>query len=402
MARLRIGLLAAGLTFVAGLPAWGKDSEPIRIGVINDASGVYADLSGKGSAVAARMAVEEFGNQLLGHKIEVISADDQNKPDVASGIVRKWIDVDHVTLVADGGPSSVAAAIQALAREKKFVFVNAGGFSSALTGPLCASTAFQFAPDTYALSRAPTTRALAEGDNSWYFITADYTFGHALEEDAAASVIKGGGSVLGNVLHPLNTSDFSSFLLRAQSSGAKVIGLANAGGDFSTAIKQAREFGIGQGGQRLAGFLVYQSDVDALGLDVAQGLQFATATYWDVDAETRDWSRRFMKAHRGKPPTMTQSLTYSGVLHYLQAAKAAGSLDGLTVATKMRELPVNDTFIHGATIRDDGRVLEELMLVQVKSPAESKYPFDDFKILDKLQPEATYRPLAAGKCPLVK
>lgn len=378
------------------------NDEPIRIGVLNDSSGLYADLSGEGSAVAARMAVEEFGGELLGRKVEVIHADHQNKPDIASAIVRKWIDVDHVSLVADGGPSSIASAVQELAREKKFVFTIAGGFASTLTGANCAATSFQFSPDTYALSSAPTRADVEKGLDTWFFLTADYTFGHALDKDASAAVKAAGGKVLGHVLHPLNTSDFSSFLLQAQSSKAKAVGLANAGGDFSTSLKQAQEFGLTQMGQHMVGFLVLHSDIQAIGLQTAQGLQFATATYWDVDDKTREWSRTFMKRYRGKPPTMVQSMTYSGVLHWLKAAKAAGTLDGEKVSAKMRELKVDDVFVHNAPIRQDGRVLEDLMMVEVKSPKESKYQFDDLKIIGHLDGATTYRSLADGGCPLVQ
>ncbi|MGY8666035.1 ABC transporter substrate-binding protein [Bradyrhizobium sp. UFLA05-109] len=400
MKRLLTILTAIALPF--GQQALAADDGPIRIGVLNDSSGLYADLSGEGSAVAARMAVEEFGGELLGRKIEVVHADHQNKPDIASSIVRKWIDVDHVSLVADGGPSSIASAVQELAREKRFVFVIAGGFASTLTGPGCAATSFQFAPDTYALSSAPTRAAVAKGLDTWFFLTADYTFGHALDKDASAAVKAAGGKVLGHVLHPLNSSDFSSFLLQAQSSKAKAVGLANAGGDFSNALKQAQEFGLTQMGQHLVGFLVLHSDIQAIGLPAAQGLQFATATYWDIDDKTRAWSQSFMKRYRGKPPTMVQSLTYSGVLHWLKAAKEAGTLDGEKVAAKMRELKVDDVFVHNASIRSDGRVMEDLTMVEVKSPPESRYPFDDLKIIGHLDGTTTYRSLAEGGCPLAQ
>jgi branched-chain amino acid transport system substrate-binding protein len=359
-------------------------------------------MSGVGSAVAAQMAVDEFGGELLGHKIEVVHADHQNKPDIASAILRKWVDVDNVKLVADGGPSSTATAVQELAREKKFVFAITGGFASTLTGPACAATSFQFAPDTFALSSAPTRATVAKGLDTWVFLTADYTFGRALDRDASAAVVAAGGKVLGHVMHPLNTSDFSWFLLQAQSTKAKAVGLANAGGDFSNSLKQAQEFGLTQSGQHLVGFLVLHSDIQAIGLQAAQGLEFATATYWDVDDKTRAWSRDFMKRYRGKPPTMVQSLTYSGVLHWLKAAKAAGTVDGVKVAAQMHEMKVDDVFVHDAAIRPDGRVMEDLMMVEVKSPAESKYQFDDLKVIGELDSASTYRPLADGKCPLVQ
>ncbi|MCJ2072203.1 ABC transporter substrate-binding protein [Methylobacterium sp. J-030] len=398
---LHAAALAAGL-LSCPTASMAADTTPIRIGVINDASGGYADLSGAGSAVAARLAVDEMGGSVLGRPIEVLSADNQSKPDIASALVRRWVDVEGVTLIADGGPSSSAASIQQLARARNFVFVNAGGYASSLTGKDCARTAFQFAPDTYALSSASTKRAVARGDNSWFFMTADYTFGQALEADASASIKASGGRVLGSVRHPLHNPDFSSFLLQAQASRAKVVGLASAGADVINSVKQAHEFGLIEGGQKLAGFLVFQSDVDALGLDVAQGLEFATATYWDSDERTRAWSRTFQQRYRGKPPTMVHSLTYSGVLHYLKAVQAAGTLDGPTVAAKMRETRVNDVFVRDAAIREDGRVLEELMLVKVKAPSASKHPFDDFEVLDRLSPEAAYRPLSESECPLVQ
>ena len=374
----------------------------IRIGVLNDQSGVFADNSGVGSVVAARLAAEDFGNSILGKKIEIISADHQNKPDVASSIAREWIDQRGVDLIADGAASSAGFAILGVTNEKGKIFVVSGPGASDFTGKACSPQSFHFNYDTYALSKI-TGKAITEaGGKNWYFVTADYAFGHALERDATKFIQAAGGKVVGSARHPLNTMDFSSFLLQAQASKADVVGLATSGKDVQTAIKQVGEFGLVEGGQKLAGLLVFITDVHALGLKAAQGLQVTTSFYWDTTDETRAWTKRFMAAHSARAPSMVQAGVYSGVRHYLAAMKAAGTDDPKAVAAKMREMPVDDMYNKGVKIRPDGRVLHDMFLVQVKKPEESKAPYDYYKIVTKVSGEEAFRPLSESECPLVK
>jgi branched-chain amino acid transport system substrate-binding protein len=374
----------------------------VKAGVLNDRSGLYADLSGEGSVIAARMAVEDFKAADKGIKVEIVSADHQNKPDVGSTIARQWYDQDGVDLILDVPTSSVALAVNQITREKNKIHINSGAASSDLTGPACSPNTIHWTYDTYALAQGTGGAMVKAGGDSWFFLTADYAFGHALERDTAAIVTKNGGKVLGAVRTPFPGTDFSSFLLQAQASKAKVIGLANAGGDTINSIKQAGEFGIVAGGQKLAGLLVFATDVHALGLQAAQGLVLTEAFYWDANDQTRTWSDRFAKANGGKKPSMVQAGVYSGMLHYLKAVEAAKSKDSATVMAKMKELPTEDPLFGKGTVRADGRKMHDMYLFEVKKPSESKGPWDYYKQIAVLSAEQAFRPLADGNCPLVK
>ena len=374
---------------------------PVKIGVLNDRSGLYADLGGEGSVEAARMAVEDAGGKVLGKTIEVVSADHQNKPDVGASIARQWYDSEGVDLIADVPTSSVALAVQEVSREKKKIAMFSGPAASDLTGPKCNAYGVHWTYDTYALAHGTGAAVVKSGGDTWFFLTADYAFGHALERDTTAVVLENGGKVLGAVNVPLNTADFSSFLLQAQGSKAKVIGLANAGGDTINSIKQAAEFGVVEGGQKLAGLLVFISDVHSLGLKTAQGLQLTESFYWDQNDETRAWSKRFFdKMHR--EPTMVQAGVYGAVRHYLDAVKAAGSKDPDKVMEKMRATPINDFMTKNGTLRVDGRVMRDMYLFEVKKPSESKSEWDVYKQLQVIPAAQAFRPLDKGDCPLVK
>ena len=391
--------LAALAAALLSLPAHAADQKPLRIGVLNDQSGIYADMAGPGSVIAAKMAVEDFGGSVLGRPIEIIAGDHQNKPDVGSAIVTRWIDEDGVDVIADIPTSSVLLAVQEIGRSKnKLVLASTGG-SSDFTGKACAPTGIHWTYDTYALA-AGTGASLAK-DGPWFFITADYAFGTALERDTAKAVEKGGGKVVGSVKHPQGTADFSSFLLQGQGSGAKLIAFANAGSDTVNAIKQANEFGIPQSGTKLAGLYLHITDIHAIGLQTAQGLILTQGFYWDLNDETRAWSKRFYEKHKAMP-TMGQAGTYSAILHYLKAVKAAGTTDTATVATQMKATPVDDFFSHGGRIREDGRMVHDLYLLQVKTPAEQKYPWDYLKLIRTIPGDEAFRPLAEGGCPLVR
>lgn len=395
--------LSAGVGFVllTMTAAFAQVSgDVVKIGVLNDQSGVYADLAGPGSVTAAKMAVEDFGGKVLGKPIEVIFADHQNKPDVATPIVNQWIDVDNVDVVVDVPTSSVALAVQEITKNKNRVHLNSTAGTSDLTGKACSSTGIHWTYDTYALANS-TGRALTkDGGDTWFFIVADYAFGHALEKDTAAAVTSQGGKVVGSVNTPFPNQDFSSFLLQAQASGAKVIGLANAGGDMINAVKQAQEFGITASGQRLAGLLVFITDIHSLGLPVTQGLVLTTGFYWDRDDATRAWSKRFAERNGGRMPTMVQAGVYSAVMHYLEAIKAAGTDEAKAVVAKMKETPVNDFFAQNGRIRADGRMVHDMYLVQVKTPGESKHPWDYYKILRVVPGDEAFRPMDQGNCPL--
>jgi branched-chain amino acid transport system substrate-binding protein len=387
---------------LAAMPATAQMSgKPIKIGVLSDMSSLYADIGGAGSVTAAEMAVKDFGGTVAGQPIQIVSADHLNKPDVGVSIVNKWIDEDGVDAVADVPTSSVALAVQQVMAAKGKVFLISGAASSDLTGKACSPTGVHWAYDTYALAHGTGAALVKQGGDTWFFITADYAFGHALERDTTAVVIANGGKVLGSVNVPLNNADFSSFLLQAQQSKAKIIGLANAGGDTENSIKQAAEFGITEGGQRLAGLLVFISDVNSLGLQAAQGLVLTTAFYWDQNDETRAWSKRYMEITH-KPPTMVQAGVYGSIMHYLKAIAAANSDDAKTVVAKMRELPINDFMTKNGKLREDGRVMRDMYLYQVKKPSESKYQFDYFKLLATIPAEQAFRPLSESECPLVK
>jgi len=376
-------------------------NDVVRIGVLNDQSGVYEDITGRKAVEAAKMAAEDFGGRVLGKPIEIVTADHQNKTDIATSIVRKWIDIDHVDAIADVTGSGVALAVNELLRDKNTVMIAASAATSDLTGKACSPTTVQFSYDTYSLAKSTGTEILKQGGDSWFFLTADYAFGYALERDTSDFVKRGGGKIIGSVRAPLGTTDYSSFLLQAQASGAKIIGLATAGGDTITAIKQAAEFGLQRAGQRLGGLLVYVNDVDAVGLSTAQGLMLTTSFYWDVNDETRAWTKRFLeRTGDRRPPNMLQVGLYSGILHYLKAVQAAGTDDARAASKMMRELPVNDFYNKNVRLREDGRVLHDMYLVQVKSPAESKYRFDYYKVLSRVPGEQAYRPISEGNCPI--
>jgi branched-chain amino acid transport system substrate-binding protein len=395
---------AAASAFLSlfALPAQSAPDGPVKIGVINDQSSIYADLSGMGGVIAARMAIEDFGGNVLGKPIEFVYADHQNKPDVAANIVNRWLDVENVDLVSDLPNSSAVLAVQEILRQKKnaLVIVSTGA-SSDFTGSKCSPYGIHWTYDTYALAAGTGRELVKEGGDSWFFITADYAFGHALERDVSDFVKAAGGKVVGAVRHPFPNQDFSSFLLQAQASKAKIIGMANAGGDTINTIKQASEFGIVKGGQKLAGLLLFISDVHSLGLKSAQGIVLTTGFYWDRDDATRKWSQRFFERHKAMP-TMTHAGVYSSTMHYLQAVHAAGSKEPLVVAAKMREIPVNDFFATNGKVREDGRMVHDMYLVQVKSPEESKYAWDYYKILRTIPGDEVFRPLDKGGCPLVE
>ena len=393
------GLVAALAVSAAAQAQIAKDT--IKIGVLADMSSLYADLGGPGSTEAAKMAVADFGGTIGGKKIEVISADHQNKPDVGAAIARQWFDQDGVDMITDLTTSSVALAVQEVARAKNKAVLISGAASSDLTGKSCAPTSIHWTYDTVALANGTGSAVVKAGGDTWFFITADYAFGHALERDTATIVKASGGKVLGQVRHPLNSSDFSSFLLQAQASGAKVIGLANAGGDTVNSIKQAAEFGIVSGGQKLAGLLVFLTDVKSLGLKTANGLQLTEAFYWDQNDETRAFSKKFSEK-MGRPPTMVQAGDYAAVMHWLEAVKATDSLDGLTVIKKMKETPVNDFMTKNGKIREDGRLVRDMYLFEVKKPEESKGDWDLYKLIRTIPGEEAYKRPGGNECPLVK
>jgi branched-chain amino acid transport system substrate-binding protein len=375
----------------------------IKIGVMNDASGLYADITGQGSVIAARMAVEDFGAAAKGLKVEIVSADHQNKPDVGSTIARTWYDQDKVDVIADVPTSSVGLAVNQITKEKGKVFLASGPATSDLTGKACSPNTVHWAYDTWMLANGTGSALVKTGGDSWFFLTADYAFGHALERDTAAAVTKSGGKVLGQVRHPFPGSDFSSFLLQAQSSKAKVIGLANAGGDTINSIKQAAEFGIVKGGQSLAGLLMFITDVHALGLNTAQGLVFTESFYWDLNDQTRAWTKRFTaQSPRGNYPTMVQAGVYASVLHYLKAVEAIKSDDGAKVVEQMKKMPTDDALFGKGSIRPDGRKLHPAYLFEVKKPSESKGPWDYYKLRATIPTDQAFRPLKDGECPLVK
>lgn len=399
--QLKTLLAATALGALMVSPALAQQIS-VKAGVLNDRSGLYADLSGEGSVIAARLAVEDFKAAEKGIKVEIVSADHQNKPDVGSTIARQWYDQDGVDLILDVPTSSVALAVNQITREKNKVHINSGAASSDLTGKACSPNTVHWTYDTYALAQGTGGAMTKAGGDSWFFLTADYAFGHALERDTSAVVTKAGGKVLGAVRTPFPGTDFSSFLLQAQASKAKVIGLANAGGDTINSIKQAGEFGIVAGGQKLAGLLVFATDVHALGLQTAQGLVLTESFYWDKDDGTRAWSERFAKLNGGKKPSMVQAGVYSGMLHYLKAVEAAKSKDSATVMAKMKELPTDDPLFGKGTVRADGRKMHDMYLFEVKKPSESKGPWDYYKQVAVLKADDAFKPLAESECPLVK
>lgn len=396
---LALALAAPLIALFVCAAAATSASAQVKIGVLSDWSSLYADITGEGSFTAARMAAEDVG-PVLGMPVEVISGDHQNKPDIASGIVRRWYDTEGVDMVTDGGSSAVALAVEEVSRQKQKLVLFSGPASSDITGKRCSPYAAHWTYDTYALSHVTASAVVKSGGRSWFFLGADYAFGHTLEHDAASVVEANGGTVLCSVYAPLNTADFSSFLLQAQASHANVIGLANAGGDTTNSIKQGAEFGITSGGQKFAALLMFITDVHSLGLKTAQGLQFTSAFYWDQNDATRAFSARFIKKV-GHMPTMVQAGVYSATYHYLNAIKALGNKDPLQVMAKMRETPINDFMTHNGTLRIDGRVIRDMYLLEVKKPEESKGPWDYVKIAQTVPGDQAFRPLEAGGCPLV-
>ena len=396
--------LLAGLLGAIGLNASAQISDGIvKIGVLNDMSGLYSEITGPGSVVAAKMAVEDYlKSSKSSLKIEIVSADHQNKPDIGSNIARQWYDTDKVDMIIDVPTSSVALAISQVSREKGKIHVNTGAATADLTGKACSPNTIHWLYDTWMLANGTGKAVVQHGGTSWFFLTADYAFGQALERDTEAVVLKNGGKVLGKVRHPLATQDFSSFLLQAQASKAKVIGLANAGGDTTNAIKQAYEFGIVKGGQTMAGLLVFLTDIHSLGLEKAQGLYLTETFYWDLNDQTRAWSKRFAALNSGNYPSMDQAGVYSGVLHYLKAIDAAKTDDGTKVAQKMKDLPTDDILFGKGSVRKDGRKLHPAYLFEVKKPSESKYPYDYYKLLATIPADQAFRPMSEGDCPLVK
>jgi len=397
-------LLALALPCLLPLTAAAQmTGNVIKIGVLNDQSGLYADLGGQGSVVAAKMAAEEFGGKVNGVPIEVIGADHQNKPDIGSGIATKWYDVDGVDVIVDVPNSGVALAVAKVTADKNKVFIDSGAATSDLTGKNCTPNTVHWTYDTWSLANGTGKEVVRAGGKTWFFLTADYAFGKALERDTSEVVVANGGKVLGDAVHPLSTQDFSSFLLQAQSSKAQVIGLANAGGDTINSIKAAAEFGIVSGGQKLAGLLVFLSDVHSLGLKTAQGLQLTNSFYWDRDAKTRAFAEKWGARMNGRRPTMVQAGVYAGVLHYLkavQALKADG--DGKAVVEKMKAMPTDDPLFGKGTIRADGRKIHPMYLYEVKKPSESKGPWDYYKLIKEIPAAEAFRPLSTSECPLVK
>lgn len=393
--------LGAAVAGVAAPASAQMSDGKIRIGVLSDLTGVYSDINGEGSATAARLAAEEFGNAINGVPVEIVVADHQNKPDLAASIARKWIDTDQIDAVADVPNSAAALAVQGITRERKRIFLMSGPGAVDLTGKACSPYGFMWTWDTHSVS-AGTARALvAKGEKTWFFITTDYAFGHSLEEEASKTVKALGGTVKGGVRVPLATSDFSSFLVQAQASGAKVVALANAGGDTINSVKQANEFGLPQGGQTLAGLLLNINDIHALTLPIAHGLIMSNSFYWDMNDETRAWSKRF-EAKTGRKPSMNQAGVYSAVRHYLQAVKDAGTDDADKVAEKMRVTPVNDMMMKNASIGKNGRVFGDMYLFEVKKPAESKGAWDYLTLIQTIPGKEAYIPESESGCPLVK
>ena len=394
--------LAVAASFTVGAAQAQVSDNVVKFGVLTDMSSLYTDLSGAGSVLAARMAIEDSGIEKRGYKVELISADHQNKADVGSGIARQWYDVDKVDVILDTPNSGVALAVNQITKDKGRAFLVSGAASSDLTGKACSPNTVHWTYDTWMLANGTGGAIVKTGGDSWFFLTADYAFGHALERDTEAVVLKNGGKVLGKVRAPLNTQDFSSFLLQAQASKAKIIGLANAGGDTTNSIKQAAEFGIVKGGQSLAGLLVFLTDIHALGLPTAQGLIVTNTFYWDQNDQSRAFAKKFATGNKGIHPTMVHAGVYSSVLHYLKAVEALKSDDGTKVIAKMKDMPTDDPLFGKGSIRVDGRKIHPAYLVEVKKPSESKGPWDYYKVRATIPADQAFRPLADGGCSLVK
>ncbi len=397
-------LLGTALTLAAANPVFAQD-KTVKIGALSDQSGLYADLGGPGSTLAAQMAVEDSGLAAKGWKIDVISGDHQNKPDIGTSIARQWFDVEKVDVIVDVPNSGVALAVNNVVKEKNGVYINSGAATSDLTNAQCSPNTVHWTYDTYMLAHSTGQALVKAGGDTWFFLTADYAFGAALERDTSAVITANGGKVLGNVKHPLNTSDFSSFLLQAQASKAKVIGLANAGGDTTNSIKQAAEFGIVKGGQKLAALLLFITDVKAIGLETAQGLNFTETFYWDMNDQTRAFSKKFAaRMKNGAPPTMVQAGVYSGLVHYFKALEALGGNphDGVKVVEKMKSIPTDDPLFGKGSIEPNGRKIHSAYLFEVKSPSESKAPWDFYKLVGTVPGDQAFTPLDKSTCSLLK
>jgi branched-chain amino acid transport system substrate-binding protein len=397
-------LLGTALTFATGSLALAQD-KTVKIGALGDQSGIYADLGGPGSTLAAQMAAEDSGLTAKGWKIDIISGDHQNKPDIGTSIARQWFDVDKVDIIVDVPNSGVALAVNNVVKEKNGVYINSGAATSDLTNAQCSPNTVHWTYDTYMLAHTTGQALVKAGGDTWFFLTADYAFGAALERDTTAVVTANGGKVVGGVKHPLNTSDFSSFLLQAQASKAKIIGLANAGGDSTNSIKQAAEFGIVKGGQKLAALLLFLTDVKAMGLETAQGLNFTETFYWDMNDDTRAFSKKFAaRMKSGAPPTMVHAGVYSGLIHYFKALEALGGNphDGIKVVEKMKSMPTDDTLFGKGSIQPNGRKIHSAYLFEVKKPSESKGPWDFYKLVGTVPGDQAFTPLSESKCALLK
>lgn len=395
----RVAAVVGASVLLVSMGGAARSEEPLKLGVLNDLTGAFADLGGAGSVVAAQMAVDDFGGQVLGRKIAVISADSQNKPDVATGIARRWFDAEKVDVILDPVPSAVALNINSLARERNKVVIIASSGLADLTGKACAPTSFQWAYDTSVLAKGTASTVVKDGGKSWYFITADVAFGYSLANESKAVVQANGGTVKGEAKHPYITSDFSSYILQGQSSGADVIALADSGTDTTNAIKQAIEFGIGEGGTKLVALLAFVTQIKSLDLERAKGLLLTESFYWDLNDETRAWSKRFGQRFGGAMPSMAQAAVYSGVSHYLKAVAASGTTDGKVVADKMREMPINDFMMKDGRARRDGRIVHDFYLFQVKGPQESKGPWDLYKLVRTIPAAEVTPPEGSTGCP---
>jgi branched-chain amino acid transport system substrate-binding protein len=384
-----------------GIASAQVSNEVVRIGVLNDQSNVYADIGGPGSVIAARMAVEDVGGKVLGKPIDILVADHQSKAEIGASIARQWLDAENVDIIIGFENSSVALAVEQVAAQKNRIAIAGAIGTTAFTGKNCTPNEAAWVYDAYALTNTLARSVVGRGEKTWFFITVDYALGHSLEADATAAVIASGGKVLGSARHPLNTADFSSYLLQAQTSGAQVVALANAGGDMINAAKQANEFGLTRTGQTVVSLLAFITDIHTMGLKASQGLTFITAFYWDRDDESRSWSKRFFERHK-RMPTMAQAAMYSAVRHYLGAIEAAGTDEAKAVMAKMREIPVNDFYAKNGRVREDGRMVHDMYFVQVKTPEESSGAWDYYKILSTIPGDQAFRPLEEGGCPLVK
>ncbi len=400
--RMILGAALSAMLCLTGSPASRAGGDIIKIGVLNDQTGMNADLSGQGSVIAARMAAEDAGGAINGKKIEIIFADHQNKADIGSSIATRWYDAEGVDMIVDMPFSSVALAVQEITKQRQKIAMYSGPGSSDITGKACSPFGFHWTYDTVALARGTGSAVVKSGGDTWFFLTADYAFGHALANDTMQVVKANGGKVLGEAIHPVNSSDFSSYLVQAQASGAKVIGLANGATDTTNSIKQAHEFGLAKSGQQLAGLLVFITDVHSLGLQTAQGLQMTESFYWNLNDDMRAFSKRYAERMHGQKPSMVQAGVYSAVAHYLKAVAAAGTTDGAPVAAKIREIPIDDFMSKNVHIRRNGRVMRDFYLFQVKTPAESKGPWDYYNLISTIPAEDAARPESEDACPIGK